>query len=70
MLIIRHWFKNGFWLVRGTLHVFLVPHSIHPWFAPDALGQALFFAMPMVLQDPWYAHLLRMQCTMYSVLAC
>ena len=37
---------------------------------PDALGQALFFAMPMVLQDPWYAHLLRMQCTMYSVLAC
>ena len=24
----------------------------------------------MVLQGPWYAHLLRMQCTMYSVLAC
>ena len=42
MLIIRHWFKNGFWLVRGTLLVFLVPYSIHPWFAPYALGQAFF----------------------------
>ena len=60
--------QNGFWLVLGTLLVFLGALLHLPLVCPWCTRPGIFFAM--VLQGPWYAHLLRMQCTMYSVLAC